>query len=433
MKSAIFILVIILAANSVNAQNLLLSPESAIFDEAHNRYLVSNYANGDIIAIDMEGNQSYFNADLWAVAGLHIVGNTLYAASSSGLKGFDLDTGELLMDISYSYMDILNGITSDTSGYLYVTDYGENAKRIYRILIADQSLSVIYIDEPLLNGITFDAESNRLLTVSNYSGDNKIRAISLDDFSVTIVASTGFSTVDGLTRDINGSYYFSDWGTDAIYKFNSDFTIGPTMVQSGFSNPADINFNLRDNILVVPNFGDNTLDLIPFPDSDSDGLLDINDNCVFVANINQGDTDGDGVGDVCDLCPNGDDNLDNDSDGVPDYCDVCNGFDDNADFDEDEIADGCDNCPEHFNPGQEDSNSNDVGDLCDYLCGDADGEQPVNILDIVYLINFKYKGGPSPEPLEAADVNSDLLVNILDIVYLINYKYKSGPEPQCVV
>ena len=83
------------------------------------------------------------------------------------------------------------------------------------------------------------------------------------------------------------------------------------------------------------------------------------------------------------------------------------------------------------NPGQEDTNGNDVGDPCDYICGDLDDDKLVNILDIVYLINYKYKSGPAPDPLESADVNNDILVNILDIVYLINYKYKAGPEPMC--
>jgi len=66
-----------------------------------------------------------------------------------------------------------------------------------------------------------------------------------------------------------------------------------------------------------------------------------------------------------------------------------------------------------------------------YVCGDADGNEEVNILDIVYLINYKYKGGFAPEPMEAGDADGIPPVNILDIVYLINYKYKSGPEPLC--
>lgn len=59
----------------VNAQNLLRSPESVIFDEANNRYLAANYNGGDIIQIDMDGNQSIYNADLISSLGMHIVGD----------------------------------------------------------------------------------------------------------------------------------------------------------------------------------------------------------------------------------------------------------------------------------------------------------------------------------------------------------------------
>ena len=64
-------------------------------------------------------------------------------------------------------------------------------------------------------------------------------------------------------------------------------------------------------------------------------------------------------------------------------------------------------------------------------CGDVNNDGDINILDIVFLINYKYKGGAAPDPLNYADVNNDSDINILDIVYLINYRYKGGTEPNC--
>jgi len=65
------------------------------------------------------------------------------------------------------------------------------------------------------------------------------------------------------------------------------------------------------------------------------------------------------------------------------------------------------------------------------LCGDANGDLTINILDITYLISYLYKGGPPPVSPEMADVNGDGTVNILDITYLLNYLYKGGPAPDC--
>ena len=50
-------------------------------------------------------------------------------------------------------------------------------------------------------------------------------------------------------------------------------------------------------------------------DTDGDGVLDANDNCVNTANADQSDKDNDGIGDVCD--------TDDDNDGVPDTSDQC--------------------------------------------------------------------------------------------------------------
>jgi hypothetical protein len=88
-------------------------------------------------------------------------------------------------------------------------------------------------------------------------------------------------------------------------------------------------------------------------DLDSDGVGDLCDNCPEVYNpIQTEDTDGDGVGDPCDECPNDPDN----------------------DIDEDGICGDVDNCPDAYNPNQEDGDGDDIGDLCDICPNHTDGD-----------------------------------------------------------
>ncbi len=66
-----------------------------------------------------------------------------------------------------------------------------------------------------------------------------------------------------------------------------------------------------------------------------------------------------------------------------------------------------------------------------YLTGDASHDGVIDIGDVVYLINYLYKNGAAPDPLESGDANCDGVVDVSDVVYLINYLFKSGPPPSC--
>ena len=61
--------------------------------------------------------------------------------------------------------------------------------------------------------------------------------------------------------------------------------------------------------------------------------------------------------------------------------------------------------------------------------GDVTGDGEINIADVVFLINYLYRDGPAPDPLEMGDVNCDDEINLGDVVYLIDYLFRGGPPP----
>lgn len=64
-----------------------------------------------------------------------------------------------------------------------------------------------------------------------------------------------------------------------------------------------------------------------------------------------------------------------------------------------------------------------------FKTGDANSDGSVTMADIVFLVNYLFKGGPKPDPLWRGDANGDCKVTIADIVYLVSYLFKQGPKP----
>ncbi|MBN8641156.1 MAG: thrombospondin type 3 repeat-containing protein [Flavobacteriales bacterium] len=94
-----------------------------------------------------------------------------------------------------------------------------------------------------------------------------------------------------------------------------------------------------------------TTNNIALPDTDGDGIPNVNDNCPNVPNPGQENSpDGDGIADACDNCPTINNlnqlNSDNDSRG-------------NA----------CDNCPYTNSENQNDTDNDGLGDVCDCFIG----------------------------------------------------------------
>ena len=65
-----------------------------------------------------------------------------------------------------------------------------------------------------------------------------------------------------------------------------------------------------------------------------------------------------------------------------------------------------------------------------FIRGDANGDKARNLSDIIYLVNYVFKGGPPPIiSLFAGDVNCNGSVNLTDVIFMVNYVFKGGSAP----
>ncbi|GEM_PF-3556207 len=182
----------------------------------------------------------------------------------------------------------------------------------------------------------------------------------------------------------------------ATASFEVEVSLG-NMILQVFNNT---NQNLHAEVSVT--IGETNIEVsvivggAPDADSDGDGVPDGADNCPDDVNKQQTDDDGDGVGNPCDVCPN-DPEDDEDSDKICSPEDVCPSDPNkttsgqcgcgvaDTDSDSDSIANCHDNCSLISNQEQTDSDQDGRGDVCDTcplddkndvdgdgVCGDAD-------------------------------------------------------------
>lgn len=100
------------------------------------------------------------------------------------------------------------------------------------------------------------------------------------------------------------------------------------------------------------------------------------------------------------------------------------------------------NCPDEFINQQRDWTGGPIHTeveyaviMCPYTCpvlitGDVNTDGVITSADIIYLVNYVFKGGAPPKPCPAAgDVNCDGVVTSADIIYLVSYVFKGGNPP----
>lgn len=66
-----------------------------------------------------------------------------------------------------------------------------------------------------------------------------------------------------------------------------------------------------------------------------------------------------------------------------------------------------------------------------YKMGDVTKDGEVTASDVVYIINYLYRDGSEPIPLESGDMVPDSLIDASDLIYLVNYLYRGESAPNC--
>lgn len=64
-----------------------------------------------------------------------------------------------------------------------------------------------------------------------------------------------------------------------------------------------------------------------------------------------------------------------------------------------------------------------------FVRGEVNGAAPVDVSDVLFLLEFLFLAGEAPDPVEAADVNDDGEADISDPIRLINYLFLGAAPP----
>ncbi len=242
--------------------DVLRTPESALHDPQRDVIYVSNInkmseenrkdGDGFISTLTTDGkvDELYWVTGLNDPKGIALYNNVLYIADIDELVAVSTQTGAILGRYKADKAEMLNDVTVDNSGNVYVTDSG--AKRVYQFSNGRLTRWMDNTAREKPNGIYFDGD--RLLLALMSSGEVRF----LDPETKKLTDWTeGIKNADGIAKMSDGNYLVSGWDGEVYLVLPEGKNYKLLDTKGKNINAADISYSERLNVLLVPTFKDN--------------------------------------------------------------------------------------------------------------------------------------------------------------------------------
>ena len=260
-------LILISGVNFLSAQRLekvwqtttdLKTPESVLYDQEGDVIYVANI-NGDPSQKDGNGFISILKPDgsvknlewvknLNAPKGMAIFKGKLYVSDIDQLVEIDIAKGVISAKYDAPGAVFLNDVTACADGKIFVSD--TRTAKIH--VLNDKKLTVWMEGKPFETPNGLMAEKGKLLV-----GDNNIYEVDIQTKKITVLIKDA-GGVDGLEKNNTGDFVFSNWpGRIFIHKNGQTIKLLDTTAQE--LKTADIDYDLKHDLVLVPTFFDNKI------------------------------------------------------------------------------------------------------------------------------------------------------------------------------
>jgi hypothetical protein len=225
-------LVSILLLSFTGEAQELRSPESIVWDDYSERYLVSNTVDASIRAVNSRGLVSEISAK--GSHGLLLKDDVLFACYRDEIKIYDVRSDILIGSFAVNGAKFLNGICEDDRGYLYATDFSNRS--IYRLHLGSDNRAIDRADQWLSldaipNGIAYDGLRDELVVVT-WGSKGMIYCIDRQTASIEHEVESGFGNLESILINKQGDAYISCWTPSAILKFEQGVRTSPVVWKS---------------------------------------------------------------------------------------------------------------------------------------------------------------------------------------------------------